>query len=215
MNDMKMVTNLKPIVKDVRIQKNRICQKDESSLIFILGESKEPMFEDDFVIRDITAFEKALSNVDSIEEKEDRVIIKKKDTTIEWMKADKDIVGLSEKTPEDLDFTDAVKLILTDEVKGKLIEAIDTNFSNIIAFYSDSGSIKCSVGGAEGKHKFVTTLTASDKELKFKMQGALLKEVLNSVSGYSEIFLKSGIPTKVVNTTKEYVTTIFVAPYVE
>ncbi len=215
MKKMEMITNLRPLLKDCRVQKSRIVQTDDSNLIYVSAESKKPLFEDDFVLRDIANFEKVCGDAEQMVEEKDRLVLQKKDATVEWIKADADTISIPEKNPLELDFKGATKFVLTDEVKDKILAAIKTGFGNIIEFSGDGKVIRCSVGGLEGRNKYTTVLTGSTEHFKVKLQTDLMENVLSSLKGFAEAQFKEGMPLVFTCDTDEHKTTILVAPYLE
>ena len=218
MKKLDFITNLKEIVEDVRIDKDSILQKDTTNIIFVKSKSKVSVFNTEFIIRDLALFDKARKSADTFEEMEDRIIFKKKDITIDFMKTEPDDAILpkeSSKKLDDLMYDDAVKLILTDEVKKKLMEAIGTGFSDVINLYSDGNNLKVSIGGKEGKHKYTAILGSSKETFKCLIGGDFLKTILGCLGGYSEMFVKAAYPIKFTDETDNYHTEIFLASRTE
>lgn len=213
MKKLNFITNLKTILTDIRVIKNMIRQTDETQQIFVISKASEEVFADDFAIRDLTAFEKVSKDAENFVENETEIILSKGDITINWKKAESDIIpNYKDKEPE-LDYKDAVKIILTDEVKAKLLQAMDTEFSNAIFIFSKDGSICCSVGGDEGKHKFTAVLSQTDKSVNAKFQIGFLKSVVKSLFGYSELELKTNFPARITDKIeKEYDLIVYLAP---
>lgn len=218
MKELDFITNLKGITEDIRIDKGSILQKDRTSIIFIKSKSKKEIFKEEFIIRDAALFDKVSKGAESFEEMEDRIIFKKKDITIDFMKSEADDSILPKESSdkiEALSYDDAVKIILTDEVKAKLMEAIESGFSEVIKIFSDGENLKISVGGNEGKHKYTAVLGSSDKKFTCLIANEFLKSILGCISGYSEMFVKTKFPIKFTDKTDEYETEIFLAPRTE
>ena len=219
MKKLDFITNLKGIVEDVRVDKNSILQRDTTNIIFVKSQSKDVVFKEEFIIKDIALFEKSSKNAERFEEAADRIVFTGKDTVIDFMKTEPDEAILPKESAEkinELDYKDGQKIILTDEVKKKLTEAIDTGFSNVINLYSDGENLKISIGGKEGKHKYTAVLGSCKDKFECLIGTDFLKTILGSLAGYSELFVKGGkYPIKFTDVTDNYSTEMFLAPRTE
>jgi hypothetical protein len=212
MNNLKFLTNLSGVfTKDVRVNKNQIIQTDETNILFVKSNATGEVFNSEFVIRDLPVFAKLAGEATEMKEEKTKIVLKKTDTTIEYMKADSDIVPKPEKIPE-LDYSDSIKVLLTDEVKAKIIEGISTGFASSVILSGDKSNISIAIGGKEGNNKYSAILGATDKEFSTEVSGEYLKKVLECTSGESSMHLKSSYPVKVEIKTEDYNMEIFIAP---
>jgi len=215
MRKLNFITNIKEILEDVRINKNEILQKDTTNIMFVKINSKEDIFKEEFIIRDVALLEKVSKDAEKYEELADRIIFKKKDATVDFIKSEADDAIIPTETLgkiEELKYDDAVKIILTDDVKKKLTTAIDYGFSETLKIHSDAENIKVSIGGKEGKHKYSAILGNSKETFEHTFGTDFLKTILGCLKGYSEMFVKENYPIKFADKAEDYTMEIYLAP---
>jgi hypothetical protein len=211
------ITNLETILKEVRVEKDSILQKDETGMVFVESKSKTGGFNNSFVIRDLSKFAKYAKDVEEITEADTFISMKTKTGNIKYMKSDADLVEVPNKdeTIGKLDYKEAIKITLTDEVKNKISTALETGFGESLIFYSSEGKLKIRVGGKEGQHEYSANITNCDKEFEAFVSTEFFKEALGALKGFSEMYInpQPNYPIKITDSIEDdYETTLYIAP---
>ena len=227
MNQLKYITNLKPILEGVYIKSDgSILQSDVSKIFLINAKPKNNQFGGkEFVLSDISKNEKFIEKLEKLEETDMSLEFSGKDRAFSYIKSQVDAISEDEKLLALPGFTngykDPAKLILTNEVKEKLKELIDSGLGEHLVIYTDNGIVKSAIGGQQGKNKLVCNLSETEKNFKLTINVTFLKSLLDSIKGFSELYIQTNealleikktiYPLKVTDKTDDYDTEIYVA----